>query len=55
MADKAPRKYKFHSEAHRKKMQELVADGKITQHEYDLMEHHTPKHSALPERKKDKK
>lgn len=50
--DKPKRKYQFHSEAHRKKMQELVADGKISQAEYDHMERHTPKHKPLPERKK---
>lgn len=54
MADdeKMTRKYRFHSEAHRKKMQQLVADKKITQHDYDTMERNTPVHKPLPERKK---
>ena len=44
----------FRSEAHKKKLQELLKDGKVTQKDYERMEKATGKRK-LPERLKPKR
>lgn len=49
------KKVRFHSLAQMKKCQQLVAEGKMSEADYARMEHGTPKHGKLPDRKHEKK